>query len=165
MSHLKRYQTAPNPIAHRRIWLGLKQSELAARADVTTQTVTELEAGLYRKPPPSLLKALSSSESDATRLGLDYASWVSIKRRDNEYLFREDYNVSSFEEYILKIGKGSIRGFCRALVIQRSLVQGYLNSGGNWETIENCLWHVSLSSDFTSFLKGLPRTAVKGVAA
>lgn len=145
-----------NPIAHRRKWLGLSQEALSKMSGLTRQTVTEVEAGLYRKPPDTLLKALSSSESDARRLLVDYASWVAIKRRDNEYLFREDFTLKTFQQFVDEVG-GSLRGFCRALVIQRSLVQSYLSSGANWELIENCLWHVALSSDFTNYLKGLPR--------
>lgn len=153
---MKTATNVANPLQHRRKWLGLSQGRLAELSGLTRQTVTEVEAGLYRKPPDSLLKALSSSESDARRLLVDYASWVSIKRRDNEYLFREDYDLSSFQQFVEEVG-GSLRGFCRALVIQRSLVQSYLSSGANWELIENCLWHVSLSSEFTRFLKELPR--------
>lgn len=150
--------TVQNPIKHRRSWLGLTQEQLAGMSGLSRQTITEVEAGLFRRPPETLLKALSSSQTDLDRLRLDYASWVAIKRRDNEYLFREDYTVPSFEAYALLIGGGSLRGFCRALMLQRSMVQTYLSSGANWDLIENCLWAVSLSGDFTRFLNNLPRS-------
>lgn len=150
------HDNIPNPIAARRKWLGLTQEQLAHLSGLTRQMVTDAEAGLIRKPSQSLLKALSSSEKDERHLLVEYASWVSLRRQSNEYLFREDYSVGSFTDFIESIAE-SLRGFCRALVIQRSLVQTYIATGGNWELIENCLWHVGLSSDYTEYLRGLPR--------
>jgi hypothetical protein len=118
--------------------------------------VTDAEAGLIRRPSQALLKALSSSERDERHLLVEYASWVALRRQSNEYLFTEDYRVKSFTQFMETISK-SLRGFCRALVIQRSTVQTYIASGANWEIIENCLWHVGLSSDYTDYLRGLPK--------
>ena len=151
MSH----NNIPNPIAARRKWLGLTQERLAELSGLTRQMVTDAEIGLVRKPSQTLLKALSSSEKDERHLLTEYATWVALRRQSNEYLFREDFTVKTFSEFTESVAK-SLRGFCRALVIQRSLVQTYINSGGNWEIIENCLWHVGLSSDFTEYLRRLP---------
>ena len=155
---MTKHSGVPNPFKHRRIWLGLTQDQLAEKSGLTRQTVTELEAGLVRKPPDTLCTALSSSETDRHRLLADYASWVAMKRRDNEYKFREDWNVVSFADFINAMG-GSIRGFCMNLVIQRSIVRNYLSSGSDasWEIIENCLWHVGLSGDYTRWLHSLTK--------
>lgn len=149
-------QNIPNPIAARRKWLGLTQERLADLSGLTRQSVTEVECGLYRKPPEPLLKALSSSERDAHLLGKEYATWVALRRQTNEYLFREDRTYQSFQDLIDDVGR-SLRGFCKALVIQRSIVQTYLQTGGNWEVIESCLWAVGLGSDYTDWLRRLPR--------
>lgn len=144
-----------NPFRARRHSLGYSIEQVAFRAQVSRGTFDDLEVGLYRKPPPSALRALASSESDADRLVSDYYHWVSLRRKENSLVFFE-YDVKSFTEYCDKIA-GSLRGFCRALVVQRSLVQDYVRQGNNWDYIENCLWEVGLSGEFTEYLRGVSR--------
>jgi DNA-binding XRE family transcriptional regulator len=147
----------PNPFKLRRQQLGINQDQAAARVGITRQTFVELEVGLFRKVPPSALRALASSQADGDALAESYYAWVAQTRHENSRVFFE-YEVESFDEYATKIG-GSLRGFCRALVIQRSLAQDYLRHGRNWDYIEACLLETGISQDYCDHLKGLPRAS------
>ena len=146
-----------NPFKRRRMYLGLTQKELARKAQVSASAITETEVGLYRKPPAALLRALSGSEDDERLLELSYYSWVTEVRYTNRILFKE-FPVLSFTQFMLESG-GSLRGFCRNLVVQRSLVQDYIKHKRNWDYLSKVMTRVGLSEEFVQYLYELPTTS------
>jgi transcriptional regulator with XRE-family HTH domain len=144
-----------NVFKRRRLVLGLSQKELGIRAGVSAPVITDLEVGLYRKPPPALLRCLSGSEDDERLLELSYYSWVTETRATNSVLFKE-IPALSFTYFMQEMG-GSLRGFCRNLVVQRSLVQDYIKHARNWNYLSHCLYQVKLSQDYVDYLRSLPR--------
>lgn len=146
-----------NPFRRRRIILGMTQKELGIRAGTSASVVTDVEVGLYRKPPSALLRCLSGSENDERLFELSYYGWVTEVRASNAKLFKE-IPVISFTQFMQESG-GSLRGFCRNLVVQRSLVQDYVKHKRNWDYLSHCLYQVNLSMEYVQYLYELPTTS------
>ena len=144
---------ADNPFRRRRLVTGMSQKELALRAGVSSACVTDTEVGLYRKPPKNLLRALSDSEEGELTLELMYYTWVTEIRASNKVLFSE-IPVQTFTHFINATGS-SFRGFCRNLVVQRSLLQDYVKHERNWPYLSHCLYQVGLSEDYVTYLRSL----------
>jgi transcriptional regulator with XRE-family HTH domain len=146
-----------NPFKRRRTVLGLTQKDLGRRAGVSPSTVTEVEVGLFRKPPAALLRCLSSTDADERSFELSYYTWVIEVRAANKKLFKE-IPVISFTQFMSESG-GSLRGFCRNLVVQRSLVQDYIKHKRNWDYLSHCLYQVNLSEEYVQYLYEMPTTS------
>lgn len=160
------YDTTMNPIRRLRLLQSLSATELAQKASVTDQTIWNLEQGLYIQPPPKVLLALcpgSSVEasSDRMKIKLEYAGWVAQERattaRRLPFIRFPDEAYDTFESYCIAVG-GTVRGFCRVIIIQTSVVQGYLDRGSRWDMIQETLRQCGLSPEMLELLASLPRT-------
>jgi transcriptional regulator with XRE-family HTH domain len=147
-----------NPLKKIRIHYGITQLDLADACSVERGTVIDAEQGMFRTVPPSMLRVLSKGvPEDAKALMLDYHTWVLEARRQNAVSFNLDYSdLETFEDFCIAVG-GSVRGFCRALVIQRSIVTDYIRKGHRWQDIMMALSDVGLSESHISLLERLPR--------
>ena len=145
-----------NPIKAERLRYNLTQEELAAKAGVARGAVADSEVGLYRTPPPSIISYLSQYNPETkARLIKDYFAWVSEERKLNGHEFNVPLK-DSFKGYCFAVG-GSVRGFCRAAVLQRSIVQDYIKSGIRWNDIYLALSEVGVEPATIRALENLPR--------
>lgn len=154
-----------NPIKRIRLYNNLSAEDFARKVSLTPQTIWNLEAGLYTQPPPALIRGLALSPEDAMRLKLDYASWVGEQRQlTSQILPRLSLPwdlINSFEDFTIAVG-GSVRGFCRMIVIQTSIVSSYIKEGTRWDTIASALSQCGLSDLVVKLLSELPRYATTG---
>lgn len=133
-----------NPYKAERLKRGLTQKQVATYSGVTTQVVTNLESGLYYKPPIRL---------DPTQhLATSYRKWVRFRRQENSFMFN-DYTLSDFEMFRISITP-SFRGFCRLLVFQPSMLQEYEAYGYNRDALNKALKGVGIPRDNRTILLG-----------
>jgi transcriptional regulator with XRE-family HTH domain len=147
--NLSRESNKTNPFRLIRDQLGITQKTMSERSGVTIQVVTNLECGLYHKPPIAITTYLESIDPDNTMLELDYYKWVKDTRSDNSELFQsyltpnimespDSYNGWSWLSFRLTITP-SFRGFCRLLVYQPSMLQEYEAIGNNRGAVNRAL--------------------------
>lgn len=145
-----------NPLKRLRVAYGITQQDLADVCGVERGTILDAEQGMFRTVPPSILTALSRDDPEVAKaLILDYHMWVRDSRQANANSFKCG-PVETFTEFCFEVG-GSVRGFCRALVMQRSIVTEYIRKGHRWADLQMALADVGLSEDSINYLERLPR--------
>ena len=142
-----------NPLKAKRQQVGLSQAELAAAASVTRQVVVLAEQGLYKQPPPSLMRALCRMDfSSQAVLLAEYAGWVENQRFAHAHLFRDvDLRLAANDRWdalksqvLNALGTRSKQAFCRALVYQPSLIKEFEKYGRGSASIFAALRQVQL---------------------
>lgn len=148
-----------NPLKAKRQQVGLSQAELAAAASVTRQVVVLAEQGLYKQPPPSLMRALCRTGvnsnfgyKEQAVLLAEYAGWVETQRYAHAHLFRDvDLRLAANDRWdalksqvLNALGTRSKQAFCRALVYQPSLIKEFEKYGRGSASIFAALRQVQL---------------------
>jgi DNA-binding XRE family transcriptional regulator len=141
-------QTKPiNPYQIVRKRLHLTQAGLAHQAKVTTQVVTNLESGLFFKPPArvtqTLIQLTQASEPNLIPTLAQYHQYQTELRYWNFHCVAPvgfgwlatipsqlDPSEIKFEDFMRGIHP-SFRGFCRLIVYQPSMLQEYIERGLN----------------------------------
>ena len=116
-----------NPIKFARKSLGLTQTQLAQRCQITRQVVVLAEQGLFLAPPRSIV-------GDNDKLRIDYYAWVVEQRAANRPMF-EKLEVATWKE--LRIHFETLGNLCRAMVYQRSVLSEFEKRG--WGATNICV--------------------------
>jgi DNA-binding transcriptional regulator YiaG len=152
-----------NPYKLSRQELGLTQKELAATSNVTVQVVTNLEKGLFYKPPKAIVRAIHEAYQtkkaywwDAERSHRMYTQWIREQRAINQPSFPPFHTLQphtlsgthqttwDWVDFRHQVHR-TFRGFCRMLVFQPSMLAEWEDRGLNRNTVRIALMDVGYS--------------------
>lgn len=146
-----------NPLTTLRHQLSLTQTDLANLSGVTRQIVIDAEIGMFSRAQPSITRYLCArTGSPVERVQANYLQFQADQRKKNLHLLIVDLSrVETFEDYAVAVG-GSTRGFCRVVLVQSSVVRGYVSSGARWSGIRDVLLQAGVPGSFVTMLGELP---------
>lgn len=134
-----------NPYRRIRKQRNLTQKELALSAGVTPQVITNLESGLFYKPPVSVTNVITLYDGALSEqeLHLQYYLWVRELRSANGIVFQRGNLNQGWVNFRLSVHK-TFRGFCRQLVYQPSMLQEFEERNLNRPSLIEALRQVGL---------------------
>lgn len=127
-----------NPYKACRIQENRTQQEVATLCDITVQVVTNLESGLYYKPPPSIAALFNLSPNL-------YTEWVKEERIANSHYFDYADTHNGWRQFRLSVNPTSFRGFCRHLVFQPSMLAEFEKYHRNSAALVEALRQVGIT--------------------
>jgi len=133
-----------NPYALARQSCGMTQKRLANLSSVTPQVITNLESGLFYKPPVSVQQTFQGLIGDeALSLPRAYRKWQRLERASHA----EDVATRPIDQGWIAFRGESLRGFCRQIVYQPSMLQEYERLGRNRLSLNYALRDCGVSRD------------------
>jgi len=169
-----------NPYTLARKELSLTQSELATLANVSTQVVTNLERGLFYKPPSNVVHAIHQAYKDrdpyqswnVQRAAQTYTLWVTEERKSHsdkfpalahDCLTDESNTLINLWDWVdfRHLVSPSFRGFCRALVFQPSMLAEWEDRGLNKDAVRRALREVGYTEDSADIILSMRKSSVE----
>lgn len=132
----------------------MTQKDLALEAGVTPQVITNLESGLYYKPPVSVTRTIlvnAHTGLSEEELTLEYYLWVEELRESHSLLFQRSDLHHSWLAFRLSVA-GTFRGFCRQLVYQPSMLSEFEERNLNKPSLTEALRMVGLPNGVVGYL-------------